>query len=141
MHAKSVAVLAYSFAPSKARAGHGQGIVHIRLPCRVPGPELQYRRVNPTADVQQMSAEERRHDLLVHGGERQPGLPAVDAPVRAEDTHSVWLNGYSKSVINANPTLMNGVLFGDQHVPFEAETQFPGAYPGLQQYFTEMQKY
>jgi hypothetical protein len=55
-------------------------------------------------------------------------------------THFVWLDGYSQSVIKANPTVMNGVLFGEQHVPFEAATQFPGAFPALQQYFTTMQK-
>ena len=55
--------------------------------------------------------------------------------------HAIWLNGYSRSVIAANPTLTNGVIFGVQHVPFEAATQFPNAYPGMQQYISTMEKY
>ncbi|MGO9342771.1 MAG: ABC transporter substrate-binding protein [Acidimicrobiales bacterium] len=139
--AKSVAVLAYSFAPSKDPCqdvvnGLSQFGVHVGF------QDLNFGiGGNPTADVQQMVAKhvdmtfscmEGSDNLSFQQSMRQYGLTNV---------HSVWLNGYSRSLIAANPTLMNGVIFGVQHVPFEAETQFPGVYPGLAQYFTEMQKY
>ena len=38
-------------------------------------------------------------------------------------------------------SIMNGVYFGLQHVPFEAALAYPGVYPGLDTYIREMQKY
>jgi hypothetical protein len=36
---------------------------------------------------------------------------------------------------------MSRAHFGLQHVPFEAASAFPGAYPGMENYIDEMQKY
>jgi hypothetical protein len=36
---------------------------------------------------------------------------------------------------------MVGVIYLEQHVPFEAAGQFPGKYPAIQQYLTTMKKY
>jgi ABC-type branched-subunit amino acid transport system substrate-binding protein len=140
VHAKSVAVLAYSFAPSSAPcADIAKGITHYGF--HLGFEDLNYGiGASPTADVQKMKAAgvdlvfscmEGTDNLAISQSMHQFGL----------NTHFVWLNGYSQSVIKANPTVMNGVLFGEQHVPFEAATQFPGTYPGLQQYLTTMQKY
>jgi branched-chain amino acid transport system substrate-binding protein len=139
-HAKSVAVLAYNFGPSSAPcADIATGVTHY-------GFHLGFEDLNfgigasPTADVQKMksagvdtvfSCMEGTDNLAFSQAMHQFGM----------NTHFVWLNGYSQSVIKANPTVMNGVIFGEQHVPFEAATQFPGQYPGLQQYLTTMQKY
>ncbi len=53
----------------------------------------------------------------------------------------VWFNGYDRSTLAQYGSIMNGVYFGLQHVPFEAALAFPGAYPGLDTYIREMQKY
>ncbi|HUO49364.1 MAG TPA: ABC transporter substrate-binding protein [Acidimicrobiales bacterium] len=53
----------------------------------------------------------------------------------------LWFNGNDKDSLKAYPTLMNGVYFLDQQVPFAAASQFPGVYPGLEQYISTMQKY
>ncbi len=53
----------------------------------------------------------------------------------------VWFNGYDRSTLAQYGSIMNGVYFGLQHVPFEAALAFPGAYPGLDTYIKEMQKY
>ena len=53
----------------------------------------------------------------------------------------VWFNGYDRSTLAQYGSIMNGVYFGLQHVPFEAALAYPGLYPGLDTYIREMQKY
>jgi branched-chain amino acid transport system substrate-binding protein len=53
----------------------------------------------------------------------------------------VWFNGYDRSTLQQYGSIMNGVYFGLQHVPFEAALALPGAYPGLDTYIREMEKY
>jgi branched-chain amino acid transport system substrate-binding protein len=140
VHAKSVAVLAYSFGPSQQPcADVGKGITHF-------GFHLGFEDLNfgigasPTADVQKMK--QAGVDLVFSCMEGTDNLAFSQAMHQyGMNTHFVWLNGYSQQTIKANPTVMNGVLFGEQHVPFEAGAQFPGTYPALQEYFTTMQKY
>jgi branched-chain amino acid transport system substrate-binding protein len=140
LHAKSVAVLAYGFGPSSEPcADIAKGVTDN-------GFHLGFEDLNfgigapPTADVQKMVA--NHVDLVFSCMEGTDNLAFSEAMHQyGLQTHFVWLNGYSQSVIKANPTVMNGVIFGEQHVPFEALSQFPGAFPGLQQYVTTMQKY
>ena len=56
-------------------------------------------------------------------------------------TKQVWLNGYDRSTVQQYGSIMNGVTLLTQHVPFEAADAYPGKYPGLEQYITEMKKY
>ena len=51
----------------------------------------------------------------------------------------VWFNGYDRATVQQYGSIMNGVYFGLQHVPFEAA--LGGLYPGLDNYIREMQKY
>ncbi|HYW84150.1 MAG TPA: ABC transporter substrate-binding protein, partial [Spirochaetia bacterium] len=55
--------------------------------------------------------------------------------------NQVWLNGYDRSTLQQYSSIMKGVYFGLQHVPFEAALAFPGVFPGMEQYIREMQKY
>jgi branched-chain amino acid transport system substrate-binding protein len=55
--------------------------------------------------------------------------------------NQLWLNGYDRGTLQQYGSIMNGVYFGLQHVPFEAASAFPGAYPGMENYIREMQKY
>jgi branched-chain amino acid transport system substrate-binding protein len=140
VHAKSVAVLAYNFGPSSEPcADIGKGITHFGF--HLGFEDLSFGiGASPTADVQKMKA--AGVDLVFSCMEGTDNLAFSEAMHQyGMTTHFVWLNGYSQQTIKANPTVMNGVLFGEQHVPFEAGAQFPGTYPALQQYFTTMQKY
>jgi branched-chain amino acid transport system substrate-binding protein len=140
LHAKSVAVLAYSFGPSaQPCADIAAGITHY-------GFHLGFEDLNfgigasPTADVQKMK--NAGVDLVFSCMEGTDNLAFSKAMLQfGMNTHFVWLDGYSQSVIQANPTVMNGVIFEEGHVPFEAASQFPGAFPAIQQYITTMQKY
>jgi len=53
----------------------------------------------------------------------------------------LWFNGNDKDSLKAYPTLMDGVYFIDQQVPFAAASLYPGTYPGLENYVATMQKY
>jgi ABC-type branched-subunit amino acid transport system substrate-binding protein len=53
----------------------------------------------------------------------------------------LWLDGYDRTILHNNAAVMKNVYFLLQHVPFEAATVYPKAYPGLNLYFAEMVKY
>jgi branched-chain amino acid transport system substrate-binding protein len=141
LNAKSVAVLAYSFGPSSAPCQDiVTGLKHYGF--NVSFQDLAYGLGgNPTADVEQMK--QKHVDLLFSCMEGSDNLALSQSLQQygVTNTHFVWLNGYSQQTIKANPTTMNGVIFGEQHVPYEAATDFPGKYPGLSLYLKEMKKY
>jgi len=53
----------------------------------------------------------------------------------------LWFNGNDQDSLKAYPTLMNGVYFLDQQVPFASAALYPGAYSGLEHYIATMEKY
>ncbi len=53
----------------------------------------------------------------------------------------LWLDGYDRGILMNNAAAMINVYFLLQHVPFEAATVYPKAYPGLNLYFSQMVKY
>ncbi|MDR3650852.1 MAG: ABC transporter substrate-binding protein [Acidimicrobiales bacterium] len=55
--------------------------------------------------------------------------------------HQVWLDGYDQATLHQYGSIMTGVYFWLQHVPFEAAQAFPGVYPGMENYIREMRKY
>jgi ABC-type branched-subunit amino acid transport system substrate-binding protein len=56
--------------------------------------------------------------------------------------HQLWLNGYNQDLLNAYPSLMQGVTVdANGFVPFSAPSVFPGAYPGMAAYLAAMKRY
>ncbi len=56
--------------------------------------------------------------------------------------HQLWLNGYNQDLLNSYSSLMGGVYVdANGFVPFTANSNFPGHYPGMQQYLAAMKKY
>lgn len=53
----------------------------------------------------------------------------------------VWLDGYDLSTLKKYASLMQDTYFLVQHVPFQAASQFPGVFPGLQKYIATMNRY
>jgi hypothetical protein len=53
----------------------------------------------------------------------------------------LWLDGYDRTILKNNTAAMANVYFLLQHVPFEAATAYPNAYPGLNLYIAQMSKY
>jgi hypothetical protein len=54
---------------------------------------------------------------------------------------TLWLQGYDRDYLKQDPADMVGAIYLEQHVPFEAATQFPGRYPAMDQYLRTMRKY
>jgi branched-chain amino acid transport system substrate-binding protein len=142
LHATSVGVIAYNIAASSEDA------------CRavVQGLQAQHIHVgfqdlafglgaNPTADVLAMKA--AHVDMVVTCMEGSDNL-AIDQAMQQNGmtgVHTVWLTGYDRAYLKQDPAAMVGVIFLEEHVPFEAATQFPGKYPAIQQYIATMEKY
>jgi len=57
------------------------------------------------------------------------------------DIPQFWLDGYDTSTLQQNAALMGNTYFLVQHVPFQAASQFPGTFPGLEQYLAVMHRY
>jgi branched-chain amino acid transport system substrate-binding protein len=142
IHATSVGVLAYSIAASSQDACES-----VVSGLKSAGIHVGFEDVNfglganPTADVLAMKA--AHVDMLVSCMEGSDNL-AVDQAMQQNGmtgVHSVWLDGYNRAYLKQDPSAMVGVIYLEQHVPFEAATQFPGKYPAMQQYLATMKKY
>ena len=53
----------------------------------------------------------------------------------------LWLDGYNSSTLTSYAPLMRNTYFVVQHVPFEAATEMPGAFPGLGDSLAAMRRY
>jgi ABC-type branched-subunit amino acid transport system substrate-binding protein len=53
----------------------------------------------------------------------------------------LWLDGYDLPTLRQYTSLMQNTFFLVQHVPFQANSQFPNEFPGLQQYIATMNRY
>lgn len=51
----------------------------------------------------------------------------------------VWLDGYDRTLLSQAYPYMNDVYVLIQHIPFDAVSAYPDAYPGLSLYFAQMQ--
>ncbi len=142
LKAKSVGVVAYDIAAqSKDACGavaDGLRAAHIR----VGFEDLSFGLgANPTADVLAMKA--AHVDLLISCLEGADNL-AFDQAMNQNGLTSVktlWLQGYNRDYLKQDPADMVGAIYLEQHVPFEAATEFPGRYPAMDQYLRTMRKY
>ena len=53
----------------------------------------------------------------------------------------LWLDGYNSSTLASYAPLMRNTYFVVQHVPFEAASEMPGVFPGLDDYLAAMRRY
>jgi branched-chain amino acid transport system substrate-binding protein len=142
LKSKSVAVVAYSIAAQSKDAcaavvrGLNAAGIHVGF------QDLNFGLgANPTADVLSMKA--AHADFLISCMEGSDNL-AFDLAMHQNgmtDVHTLWLQGYDRAYLKQDPVDMVGAIYLEQHVPFEAATQFPGKYPAMQQYLKTMKKY
>jgi len=138
--AKSIAVVAYGVPQSAAAC---QAAVTA---LRGFGLNVSYTNLNfpfgsdPTADVLQMKS--AGVDLMFTCLDVTGNVAFARAIIQNGLTmNQVWFNGYDRGTLSQYSSIMQGVYFGVQHVPFEAALAYPGVYPGLDTYIREMQKY
>ena len=136
--ATSVAVVSYGVPQSAAACEAGAtGMKNL-------GINVSYTDFNfglgadPTADVLQMKS--HNVDLLFTCLDVTGNVAFARAiSQNALNTKQVWFNGYDPSTVQQYGSLMTGVYFGLQHVPFQSALS--GLYPGLTNYIKEMNKY
>ncbi|MGH9028265.1 MAG: ABC transporter substrate-binding protein, partial [Acidimicrobiales bacterium] len=141
LHATSVGVVAYGIAASSSDA-----CASVANGLKKSGVKVGFEDLNfglgasPTADVLQMKA--HHVNLFFSCMEGSDNLD-FDRAFHQNDMnlHSIWLTGYQRSLVTANPVAMQGVIYLIQHVPFEAVAQFPGKYAGMAKYLSVMRKY
>lgn len=140
LHATSMGVVAYGV-PQSAQACNSavQGFNAFGVP--VGFSDLSFGIATaPDADVLQMKA---HHVDVVFTCLDVSGNVAFARALSqyGVNAHTIWLNGYDRSVLQQYGSLLNGTVVLVQHVPFEAKDSFPGVYPGLEAYLATMAKY
>lgn len=103
---------------------------------------------NPNESILQNWSEEADN---IYGSHAQLLISCMDdgsdvslAKALSADGYSpaqLWLDGYDRSLLQANEAYMQGVYLLLQHVPFEAATLYPSTFPGLVLYLDKMQEY
>ncbi|MHB8438900.1 MAG: ABC transporter substrate-binding protein [Acidimicrobiales bacterium] len=140
LHATSVGLIAYGV-PQSADACTAAAAGFHAFGYPVTFQDLAFGfGASPDADVLQMK---QHHVDLVFTCLDVTGNVAFARSIQQNglNAHTVWLNGYDRNVLQTYGSAMNGVTLEVQHVPFEADTAYPGVYPGMHQYLQAMTKY
>ena len=137
-HATSIGMLAYGIASSAAGCQAGaKGLATAGFKVSYTDFKIGYPGTTVATDVQRMkqagvnlviSCMDVLGNINLARAVQQYGLKASQ----------LWLSGNDKSTLVANESLMQGVYFDIQHVPFSAPTSI---YPGLKVYLDAMRKY
>ena len=128
--AKSIAVVAYGVPQSAAACQAAvTGMRAFGLNVTFSDLNLVYG-ADPSPDVLQMKA--KNADLLFSCLDLNGNVSFARAIAQNGLTlNQVWLNGYDRGTLQQYSSIMKGVYFGLQHVPFEAALAFPGVFPGM----------
>lgn len=142
LHSKSVGVVAYNIAASSEDACASVVAGLQKRGIHVGFQDLAFGLgANPNADVLRMKA--AGVDLFISCMEGSDNLAFAQSMRQngMTNVHAVWLTGYDRQYVQQYPGPMAGVIFLEQHVPFEAAAAFPGKYPAMQQYLQIMRQY
>lgn len=137
-HATSIAILAYGIAASAAGCQAGAtGLASAGYKVSYTDYKIDYPGTTVATDVQRMK--QAGVDLVISCMDVLGNINLARAVQQYNlKASQLWLSGNDKSTLVANQSLMQGVYFDIQHVPFTAPTSI---YPGLKLYLTAMKKY
>ena len=137
-HATSIALLAYGIASSAAGCEAGaKGLASAGYKVSYTDYNIAYPGTTVATDVQRMK--QAGANLVISCMDVLGNINLARAVQQyGLKTSQLWLSGNDKATLAANKSLMQGVYFDIQHVPFTAPTS---TYPGLKLYLTEMNKY
>ncbi len=136
--AKSVAVLAYNVSSSSAACAAAiSGLKSLGFDVSYSDLKLPPINADVTPDVQRINA---AHSDFILSCMDITGNIALARAVQQYGlhVHMVWINGADQPVVDQYSSLMQGVFFDLQHVPFSASMN---KYPGLRTYVGAMKKY
>jgi branched-chain amino acid transport system substrate-binding protein len=137
-HATSIGFLAYGIASSAAGCQAGaKGLTAAGYKVGYTDYKINYPGTTVATDVQRMR--QAGVNLIISCMDVLGNINLARAVQQyGLKTSQLWLSGNDKSTLVANKSLMQGVYFDIQHVPFTAPTS---EYPGLKLYLTQMKKY
>jgi ABC-type branched-subunit amino acid transport system substrate-binding protein len=137
-HSTSVAMLAYGLPSSQAGCEAGaKGLVSAGYKVSYTDYNIAYPGTTVATDVQRMK--QAGVNLVISCMDVLGNINLARAVQQyGLKSSQLWLSGNDKSTLVANKSLMQGVYFAIQHVPFTAPISI---YPGLKLYLTEMKKY
>ena len=143
VHATRVAVIALNYPSSQdeckpsvqtLKSTYGINVVYSNLyePIFTPNFSTDVTQMITKGVDMVISCMDYNNNIALSRAMNQQGMNPVP---------QVWLDGYDRNILRNNAIYMNNVYVMIQHVPFEATTSYPGKFPGLSLYFTEMAKY
>jgi len=137
-HATSIGMLAYGIASSAAGCQAGaKGLATAGFKVSYTDFKIGYPGTTVATDVQRMK--QAGVDLVISCMDVLGNINLARAVQQyGLKASQLWLSGNDKSTLVANESLMQGVYFDIQHVPFSAPTSI---YPGLKVYLDAMRKY
>jgi branched-chain amino acid transport system substrate-binding protein len=137
-HATSIALLAYGVASSAAGCQAGaKGLTAAGYKIGYTDYKINYPGTTVATDVQRMK--QAGVNLIISCMDVLGNINLARAVQQyGLKTSQLWLSGNDKTTLMANKSLMQGVYFDIQHVPFTAPLS---DYPGLKLYLTQMNKY
>jgi ABC-type branched-subunit amino acid transport system substrate-binding protein len=138
VHAKSIALLAYNFVSSAAGCqAAATGLTAAGYNVSYSDYKINYPGTTVATDVQRMK--QAGADMVLSCMDVQGNISMARAIQQyGLKITQLWLNGNDQQTLNQNKSLMQGVYFDIQHVPFSASQSL---YPGLKVYLKEMKKY
>jgi ABC-type branched-subunit amino acid transport system substrate-binding protein len=135
---KSVAIVGYNIAASSApcqttanllkKAGVNVSYVDVNIQYPGSGVSSDVQRMQQAGSDMVLSCMDVTGNIAMARAIQQYGLKITQ----------LWLNGNDQSTLDQYASLMNGVYFNIQHVPFSSPTKY---YPGLKTYLSAMKKY
>jgi ABC-type branched-subunit amino acid transport system substrate-binding protein len=137
-HSTSIAIVAYGIAASSdscqaAETGlkkAGYNVSYVDLNVAYPGSTV-------ATDVQRMR--EAGANLVISCMDVTGNITMARAILQSGvKIKQIWFNGNDQATLDKYPSLMSGVYFDIEHVPFSAPTKY---YPGLKTYLSVMNKY
>jgi ABC-type branched-subunit amino acid transport system substrate-binding protein len=138
VHATSVGLVAYNVAASSAACqAAAAGLKKNGIKVGYTDFDVPYPGTSSASDVQRM--QQANVNLIVSCMTLTGNVTMARAVQQyGMKTSQLWLNGNTQSFLDKYSSLMKGVYFELQHVPFSAPTKY---YPGLAQYLSAMKKY
>ena len=139
-HAKSVAVVAYGIAASAAGcSSEVTGLKKLGITVSYVDLNVAYPGAGISSDVQRM--QQAGSDFVLSCMDITGNIAmsrAIHQYGLGSKVTQLWLNGNDVQSLAQYPSLMDGVYFEIQHVPYAAPLKY---YPGLATYLSAMRKY
>jgi ABC-type branched-subunit amino acid transport system substrate-binding protein len=137
-HRTKIALVAYNFASSaNACAAAALGMAQAGYKVVYTDFKIGYPGSTVATDVQRMK--QNGADFVLSCMDVQGNITMARAIQQyGLNATQLWLSGNDVTTLQQNQSLMQGIYFDIQHVPFSASTS---EYPGLKLYLAAMKKY